>query len=280
MNNTESLRHIAIVSETARVGFDEVARVSAALQKQMLRDFSPIWGVQATVDAFASLDDVPIDYWPILVQDDIGVDGAWGIHKDKDGQPFGLVRYSPTWSLTASHEELEMLCDPAGNRLQPGKSPMPGQGRVRFLVEVCDPSEAHAFAYPVNGITVSDFYTPRYFDPVTAPGTRYSFTGAITEPRQVLPGGYLSWHDTESDHWFQKIHFGSEPEFRDLGQLSDARESIRSQIYARTPEASKLKAPGQQATLTASAVQREVATASRAKVHVLRAQIDALLRKK
>ena len=40
---------------------------------------------------------------------------------------------------------------------------------------------------------MSDFYTPRFFDPLVAPGVRYSFTGALTEPRQVLRGGYLSW---------------------------------------------------------------------------------------
>ena len=33
--------------------------------------------------------------------------------------------------------------------------------------------------YPVNGVPVSDFYTPRYFEPVRTDGTRYSFTGEI-----------------------------------------------------------------------------------------------------
>ena len=67
--------------------------------------------------------------------------------------------------------------------------------RVNYLVEVCDPSEAAEHAYSCNGILVSDFYTPNYFDPVKAGGVRYSFTGAITEPLQVLLGGYLSWQD-------------------------------------------------------------------------------------
>ena len=90
---------------------------------------------------------------------------------------------SDSWSLTALHEMLEMLADPFGNRLVPGQSPKPDQGRVEFLVEVCDPSEADEFGYTVNDILVSDFYTPHFFDPVKADGVRYSFTGAITEPR-------------------------------------------------------------------------------------------------
>src|SRR6185436_13761839 len=78
-----------------------------------------------------------------------------------------------------------------------------GQGRVEFLVEVCDPSEDEQFAYHVNNILVSDFYTPHFFDPVKASGVRYSFTGAIDAPRKVLDGGYISWEDTATQHWFQ-----------------------------------------------------------------------------
>ena len=93
------------------------------------------------------------------------------------------------------------------------------QRRSEGLVEVCDPSEAVEFGYTVNGITMSDFYTPSYFDPVFAPGVRYSFTGAIREPRQVLAGGYLSWHEPITDHWWQLIFFTDRPQFRDLGRL-------------------------------------------------------------
>jgi hypothetical protein len=94
------------------------------------------------------------------------------------------------------------------------------KGAPAFSVEVCDPSEAADYAYSVNGILVSDFYTPNYFDPVKAPGVRYSYTGALTEPRQVLPGGYLSWQDAASGHWWQEVWFGTDqPAFRDLGQI-------------------------------------------------------------
>src|SRR5262245_17515368 len=99
----------ALVSETQAVTSGEVMRVAAALQKQATRDFGPIWGVQATVDPFERLDDVPLGYWPMIIRDDIGVDGAAGIHLDKDGQPFALIQFNRSWSLTASHELLEML---------------------------------------------------------------------------------------------------------------------------------------------------------------------------
>jgi hypothetical protein len=198
---------IALVPEQVEITQSDLSRVAAALSKQVQRDFRSIWEVDATVDAFARLEDVPTDYWPILVMQN--VQGAAGYHEDKSGQPFAVVEFGDQWSLTASHECLEMLADPFGRRLRAGnlldqaiKLGLPPK-RVRYLVEVCDPSEGGQFAYQVNGILVSDFYTPHFFDPVSAPGVRYSFTGAIDAPRTVLDGGYISWEEPTSRHWFQ-----------------------------------------------------------------------------
>jgi len=273
------VRHVALVTEELNVPVRQLTRVAAALQKQVTRDFAPIWEIKAHVNAFTSLDDVPSDYWPVIVVED--VKGAAGVHEDQDGQPFALVEFGQDWSLTASHETLEMLGDPFGRRLVAGQSPRPGQGRVQFLVEVCDPSEAAEFGYTVNGIPVSDFYTPNFFDPEAAAGVRYSFTGAIKAPRQVLRGGYLSWHDPVSDHWFQQVFFGHSPEFRDLGSFTQSgrsiRTSLRSLIDAKTPEGRKFTravADSRANLLRANGEASDQSSAARAKS--LRAQIDAL----
>jgi hypothetical protein len=242
------IRQVALVSEIDAVGLDELTRVSAALQKQVTRDLAPIWSVRATVDAFARLEDVPLGYWPIIVVQDVP-EGA-GVHLDKDGQPYALVEYGPSWSLTASHECLEMLVDPFGDRLVAGPSVKNGQGRVEYLVEVCDPSESEAFAYTTNGVLVSDFYTPHFFDPVGSNGTRYSFGGHIQRPRQVLKDGYLSWHEPVTDHWWQMIWFGTDKAtFVDLGTFDPADpRSVREIIDAVRPETRRLShavaAPG------------------------------------
>ncbi len=226
--------NLALVSVVEDHDPGDVARVAAALQRQATRDFGPIWNVRATVDSFPSLADVPVGYWPMIVATDINRPGASGVHEDKDGQPFALIEMSDSWSLTASHEMLEMLADPFGKRVVPGPSPKRGQGRVEFLVEVGDPAEAEEFAYTVNDILVSDFYTPHFFDPVQSSGTRYSFTGAIEKPRQVLRGGYLSWREPVSNHWWQEVFFGSRREYRDLGIADATAGSIRSWIDAQT----------------------------------------------
>jgi hypothetical protein len=276
------MRQVALVSESTQISKSDVSKVSAALQKQVTRDLVPIWDVSATVDAFEKLEDVPIGYWPLIVKDDINVRGAAGIHEDKDGQPFALITASSdlnTWSLTASHEAFEMLVDPSGNKVNAGDSPKKGQGRVSFLVEVCDPSEAADFGYSVNGIFVSDFYTPNYFDPVAAPGVRYSFTGAITEPRQVLRGGYLSWKDPVSDHWWQEIWFdGDQPDFRDIGVLDQKSGNVRALIDRLTSvETAKAIARGREKADAAGLTAMEVGHASASKAIMWRQQIGEIL---
>ena len=54
------VRQVALVPEGVDIDLAEIARVAAALQKQVTRDFSPLWQVNATVDGFASLEDVPL----------------------------------------------------------------------------------------------------------------------------------------------------------------------------------------------------------------------------
>ena len=273
-------RHLAVVADTKKVTPSQLTKVAAALQKQATRDFGQIWEIQANVSGFTNLEDVPTDYWPVIIRDDIKTPGAAGVHEDKNGQPFALVQYEKDWPLTASHETLEMLGDPFGNRLVAGKSPKPGQGRVNFLVEVCDPSEDRQFAYTVNGITLSDFYTPHYFDPVTAPSVRYSFTGAITKPRTILRGGYLSWVVPQTNEWFQMIWFDTaEPVFRSLGVLSGKiTGSLRATIDRLTPTPLETVKPPPKSPLMAAArdAVEEVDDSSSARADLLRKTIEEI----
>jgi len=270
--------NLALVSEVEGHDPSDLARVAAALQRQVTRDFGPIWDVSATLDDFPRLEDVPVGYWPMIVVPDVR--GAAGVHVDKDGQPFALVETSDSWSLTASHEMLEMLADPFGNRLVPGRSVKRGQGRVEYLVEVCDPSQAAEFAYTVNDVLVSDFYTPRYFDPVRSPATRYSFTGSIDRPRQVLKGGYLSWHDPKGGRWWQQHWFAARKEYRDLGVFDVANHgSLRSFIDSRTDHPGIDKGLPKRNSSLRAAVEagRETAESAASKADSWREQYQAVI---
>nr|GFB10290.1 hypothetical protein [Tanacetum cinerariifolium] len=208
----------------------KVAQISAALQKQITRDFGPVWSIQATISPFQELHDVPPGYWPIIIRDDISNPDALGYHTDSNGQPFSLVLATAETSLTCSHECLEMLADPFGNRLIAADSLKPGQGRVLYLVEVCDPSEDSQFSYTVNGITVCDFYTPHFFDPIGNLATHYSFTGAIRKPLEIREGGYISWQLPATGEWWQLQNFGGGPNFVSINGQPKAGQSLREFI--------------------------------------------------
>jgi hypothetical protein len=277
-------RNVALVADTKKITPSQLTKVAAALQKQATRDFSPLWNIEANVSGFAKLEDVPTDYWPVIVRDDINTPGAGGVHEDKNGQPFALVQYSNQWTLAASHETLEMLGDPFGNRLVAGKSPKPDQGRVNFLVEVCDPCEDQQFAYTVNGVTVSDFYTPYFFDPIAASSVRYSYSGALKRPRTILSGGYLSWGVPQTNEWFQMVWFDTpKPTFRSLGVLSaKITGSLRSTIDRLTPtplETTKLPAKSPLIAAARGAF-NEVGSACVARAKFLRKQIEEIKKAK
>jgi hypothetical protein len=230
---------VALVSDTASVTFSDLSSVAAALQKQATRDFGPAWNVQGTVSAFDALESVPVDYWPVIIRDDIAEPGAAGYHTDDNGQPFSLVQADDTWQLTASHETLEMLADPFGNRTvagsPPPQAPRPISGfkRIIYLVEVCDPCEDSQFGYGVNGQQLSDFITPHYYDPNGSSGTLYSFRGHVEAPHTVLEGGYVSFGNPVTNEWYQITVVSGQVQLRNLGKLQRNGRSLRETIDAQ-----------------------------------------------
>lgn len=226
-------RHVALVSESNAVPAALAAAIAAAVQKQVARDFSPLWQVDATLSYFPTLNDVPVGYWPILIVDQLNDPNAGGFHTDKNGQPYALVLSQGQVSVDVSHECLEMLADPFGNRTTAANSIKRGQGRVQYLVEVCDPCEGDAYTYSVNGLPVSDFYTPHFFDPVASSSVRYDFTGAVKKPLQILKQGYISWLDPQSQHLWQAFNFGPKITFKDLG-AAPSNMSLREWVDSHT----------------------------------------------
>ena len=228
-------QHIALVPELSEVSPEELARVGAALQKQVTRDLSPLWGISATVDAFPRLEEVPAGYWPIVVSarelgDDVG------IHIDKHGQPFALIELAPGWSLAASHECIQMLTNPFGNRTVTALSPRTDQWHVEFLVQICDPCGGSDYAYTVNDVLVSDFCRPSFFERDSLADESYSFTGAVQAPFQVLKGGHLCWHDPVQDCWWMRSYFDQALADTNLGGVNATPESMRQVLSALAPE--------------------------------------------
>jgi len=278
------IRHVALVSESKSIEMRQVSVVAAALQKQVARDFGPIWEITGTVDAFDDLESVPVDYWPVIVRDNISQPGAAGFHQDEQGRPFALVQADANWSLTASHETLEMLADPTGITSIAGSPPPQAPNhissfeRVIYLEEVCDPCESDDCAYLVNGVKVSDFITPHYYDPSGASGVRYSFSGKIQAPHTVLEGGYVSFGNPSDNHWYQIMIRNNQTGVRDLGVLKVSRgQSLREQVdrlvrKKRKSEYYRTKSP----TVKPPAKASSLAETSTARSKTLRSLITSL----
>lgn len=228
--------HVALVSRTRRLGFRDLAIVSAALQKQVLRDFLPAWGIVATVDAFERLEDAPTDYWQVTVEDFNGTGGFAGIHDAVNFQPFARVAFSNVWSLSASHEVLEMLTDPFRSSLRAGASVADPSRRVQYLVEICDPCQDPDCGYTVDGVLVSDFVTPEYFEPVGVAGGRYSFAGRLNRPHDVADGGYLTWVDPATNAWTQLSVANGTRTFVQLQLPPDPAMTLRERVNRASPE--------------------------------------------
>lgn len=214
------IRHIALVADAPSVPLDYVERTAAAVQKQITRDFGPVWGSYALVDTFASFDDVPSVYWPIFIEEALE-DGEVGIHRDRRGQPYARLRAGDLWSITASHFALEMLANPYGRHFISGPWPFDPGRHVDYLVEVCKPC-GHV-PYTLNGLAVCDFVTPYFYMREPPAQARFSYTGAVERPFQVLPHGHMTWYEADAGDWWHAINADGQ---LNIASISAPRASI------------------------------------------------------
>jgi len=202
------IRHVTLQDNSSmNLSLDQLDQVAQALQIQLDRDFTPIWGVHAQVQALDRGEVVPALAWPMTILDHS--DAGLGVHLDKNGKPFAEIEKGTDWSITASHELLEMLVDPLGHKLirDPDIDPASDGHQVEYLVEVGDPCEV--FAYQINAISVSDFITREFYDTNAPAGTQFDFLGRLNQALEVPDGCYISWFDPQDGKWHQKQIDGS-----------------------------------------------------------------------
>jgi hypothetical protein len=186
----------------------QLQAIAAAVQQQVDNDFAPVWGVRADISALAAGDAIPAGAWPVKVVNlgSLNPEDS-GTHLDNQAQPYAQVVNSPDLSSVISHEVLEMLADPWGNRFVPGPDiDTSNAGReVFYLVEVCDPCENSK--YPIDGVQVSDFVRPSFYDRNgVAP---FDFLDTSAGPLKVPQGCYISWIDPVDWKWHRIITDGS-----------------------------------------------------------------------
>jgi hypothetical protein len=240
---------VGLVDTTGTVTAETMAAAAAALNTQVTRDLPQYWPITATVAYLPNPHQIPQGVWPVQLVASLPP-GEGGFHQTKRNQPFAKVIVTPDsdeWTVDASHETIEMLIDPSGNRLQTataiqivGNDVQEGTGQFEYLVEACDPCEADDFTYAIDGVRVSDFITPHFYDTTATDGTRYSFTGAIKRPLQILPGGYISFLDPQTNEIQQILWVdpNQPPQLKDLGSAAGSglgdHENLRVFVENKT----------------------------------------------
>ncbi|HUJ98306.1 MAG TPA: hypothetical protein VLV85_08680 [Stellaceae bacterium] len=238
---------IAVINEAKeeKVPARDLAKVVAALQKQIERDFAPVWGIEARLSLVPEGEALPEDAWWLTLLDDTDRAGNLGYHDlTSAGLPLGKAFIATAeadkmpWSVVLSHELLEMLIDPYINLSAFVRDSRSG---LLYGYEVCDPVRSDN--YRIDGVAVSNFVYPDWFlPPELRPDARLDHMEKIGKPLQIRPGGYAIFNElgaARKKGWHAKAARGK--------PRSDHREGTRPHRRATTtarPKLSKAKRAG------------------------------------
>ena len=130
---------------------------------------------------------------------------ALGYHSaNMRGIPYGFVftelseKLGENWTVTLSHEALELVGDPQGNLLVQGPHPELPAVQVFHWFEICDAVQSHN--YTIEGVNVANFLLPLYFTFGEQKGARNDFLGTSSDEKGlhsfgVAQGGYIGFYD-------------------------------------------------------------------------------------
>jgi hypothetical protein len=216
--------HISLVNFT-RKDDAEVASVVRAINRQLAEDFAPYWDWSArlrlegagrtSTSPLKTLKQAPQDVRGdaiiYLWEKTADVDDALGYHDSNNrGLPYGFVfteladELDGAWSVTLSHEVLELVGDAGANTFAAGPHPHEPDRIVFHWYEMCDAVQAET--YLIDGVQVSNFVLPQYFTVGEQAGARNDFlnlkpAGKALPSFGINPGGYVGFYDPQKqDH--------------------------------------------------------------------------------
>lgn len=188
--------------------------MARAVARQVKEHLGPAWGIVAPkVKAVRNpapgydLSATPNGVRPIMLldsYDDPSDRGALGWHSEQADVPFGKIFAGPvlddgqgavlrgatldvpTLASVFSHEVIEMTLDPFVNAWC--------EGTVRgspALVALEGSDAVEGDQYDIDGVAVSNFVLPEYFNPDQSRPGKYDWLGKLAAPFTMSPGGYM-----------------------------------------------------------------------------------------
>jgi hypothetical protein len=231
---------------------EEIATVLRAINCQITEDFAPYWGFAASLrlegrsapspsarDLQQNPQDLRGDAILYLWDRAADVPNALGYHDQNNrGLPYGFVfteisdRLHEPWSVTLSHEALELIGDANVNLLAAGPHPAAPAKTVYHWYEMCDAVQDET--YTIDGVRVSNFVLPLYFTIGEQVGVRNDFlnrthNGKTLQSFGINPGGYVGFFNPET---------GQDETFSLRGDTrAQQRLQIKREAFQETPRA-------------------------------------------
>lgn len=229
---------IAILNQSTLISDADASTMTEAVAAQVRMDAAPLWDRAPAAVVFSTDPSaVPAAAHCITIVDTVQHQphGMLGYHTENQrGKLWGVVAAQPEldsganvstgdWSVSSvlSHEVLEMFVDPNCNLWSND-----GKGRL-YCFEVCDPVEAPS--YSVNGVSVSNFLTPAWFDPLAPATSQFDKLGLLHSPYSILKGGYMAYTSAGKDHQEFGVDF---PQWRQKMKAGPSARATRRQVQA------------------------------------------------
>lgn len=260
-------RRLYVVNNSTNVDTADTKKIVAAVNKQLRDHVAPAWHGNRVVveyhtgDLATVQDEVPVGSWVLALLDNPDQAGVLGWHwtDDKDrvySEVFtepsiksgsGVLTGGPyPVAATVSHEACETYGDQFCNDWSDT-----GRGLL-VAKELSDPVEADS--YEIDGVSVSNFVLPEWFDPTVSAGEKFDYLGRTTKPFSMSKGGYWVQMPAGSEtqkfgrtaDWMHEVGFdvrdtqgGTQmvfspemPEWRREAKMRSGRNTVRREIIA------------------------------------------------
>lgn len=185
---------IAYYSTSTTKSHAECAAGVAGISAQLLEDYCPAYSrlpLEATF--FENPKDIPDGMPAIQLADRCKLAGALAFHTESaGGRITGVVGMldaeedGEPWTVGASHEGLEAARNPFVNGWTTARG---FGGRRKVANEDADPVQDGS--YKKNGVDVSNFVYPAWFDGLAPEGSKFDHLGQLSAPFTKTEGGYI-----------------------------------------------------------------------------------------
>jgi len=271
---------ISVINHTnGKVSDEELQLVIRAINRQITEDFEPYWSLGATLrlegrsgkePSKLTMPDLRGDAI-LYLWDKMDLPDALGYHdQNSRGIPYGFVftdlakKLDEPWSVTLSHEALELIADPEVNLLVMGPHPADPKRTVFHWYEMSDAVQDET--YEIDHIKVSNFVLPLYFTGSDEPGGRNDFLGRSYKGKTlnsfgVNPGGYIGFYDPKTGKHETFARSGDKVAKKRLKLKGQAKAVRRAERYRRFTESAM--AEKKAGKIVGRGVTRRAATTSR-----------------